>query len=219
MAKRKRRQADELTAATDLRIIAGRLRGRKLKYEPFRIGDDPVTRPMKHRVRESIFNLVSQGSAGRHAIDLFAGTGALGLEALSRGAVHTTFIERHVPTARVIEENIKSLGVENQATLLTTSAFLWGKRELATFPSERAGSSPTPAPSPVPWLVFCSPPYAFYVDRQEEMLELITGVMEHAPADSIVVVEADERFDFELPGEWDVRTYSPAVVGVWHKGT
>jgi len=218
MAKPKRREADELTAATDLRIVAGRFRGRKLKYEPFRIGDDPVTRPMKHRVRESIFNLVSQGSEGRHALDLFAGTGALGLEALSRGAVHTTFIERHVPTARVIEENIKSLGVENQSTLLTTSAFLWGKRELPSFPSERAGVSPTPAPSPVPWLIFCSPPYAFYVDRQAEMLELITAIMEHAPLDSLFVVEADERFDFELlPGEWDVRTYSPAVVGVWHK--
>ena len=218
MAKPKRREADELTAATDLRIVAGRFRGRKLKYEPFRIGDDPVTRPMKHRVRESIFNLVSQGSEGRHALDLFAGTGALGLEALSRGAVHTTFIERHVPTARVIEENIKSLDVEKQSTLLMTSAFLWGKRELPNFPPELAGSSPTPATSSTPWLIFCSPPYAFYVDRQAEMLELITAIMEHTPLDSLFVVEADERFDFELlPGEWDVRTYSPAVVGVWHK--
>src|SRR3990170_8235869 len=143
MAKPKRREADELTAATDLRIVAGRFRGRKLKYEPFQMGDEPVTRPMKHRVRESIFNLVSQGSEGRHALDLFAGTGALGLEALSRGAVHATFIERHVPTARVIEENIKALGVEDQSTLLVTSAFLWAKRDLLRLSSERAGSSPT----------------------------------------------------------------------------
>src|SRR5215204_2965907 len=179
MAKPKRRQADELAESVDLRIIGGRLRGRKLKYEPFRIGDDPVTRPMKHRVRESIFNLVSQGSEGRHAIDLFAGTGALGLEALSRGAVHTTFIERHVPTARVIEENIKALGVEDQATLLTTSAFLWGKRDLASgewgmgnaeWEESKTRDAAFPIPhSALPWLVFCSPPYAFYVERQEEM--------------------------------------------------
>jgi 16S rRNA (guanine966-N2)-methyltransferase len=231
MAKPKRRQADELAAATELRIIAGKFRGRKLKYEPFRIGDDPVTRPMKHRVRESIFNLVSQGSEGRHAIDLFAGTGALGLEALSRGAAHATFIERHVPTARVIEENIKALGVENEATLLVTSAFLWGKRNLPNadcglriadlktgIPKEQ--SEIRNPKSEIPWLVFCSPPYAFYVERQAEMLELMTGIMDHAPPDSLFVVEADERFDFELlPGEWDVRTYSPAVVGVWHKKT
>jgi len=218
--KRQRRTADELTEATELRIVGGRFRGRKLKYEPFRLGDDPVTRPMKHRVRESIFNLVSMGAEGRHAIDLFAGTGALGLEALSRGAVHATFIERHVPTARVIEENIKALGVEDQSTLLVTSAFLWAKRDLPQSAAERAlGAPEAAAPAPnVPWLVFCSPPFAFYVDRREEMLELITAIMHHAPEDSIIVVEADERFDFQsLPGEWDVRSYLPAIVGVWRK--
>jgi 16S rRNA (guanine966-N2)-methyltransferase len=213
MAKPKRREADELVAPTELRIIGGRFRGRRLKYEPFRSGDEPVTRPMKHRVREAIFNLVSTESQGRHAIDLFAGTGALGLEALSRGAVHATFIERHVPTARVIEENIKSLGVDDQATLLTTSAFLWGKRDLPHFPTERAGSSPSPA-----WLIFSSPPYAFYVEREEEMLELLNDIMKLAPAGSVLVVEADERFSFPLlEGDWIVRTYLPAVVGVWRK--
>src|SRR5690606_19622515 len=111
----------------------------------------------------------------RHALDLFAGTGALGLEALSRGAVHATFIERHVPTARVIEENIKSLGVEDQTTLLVTSAFLWGKRELANADfglriaeSRDAAETQSAIRNPqsaIPWLVFCSPPYAFFVDR------------------------------------------------------
>jgi 16S rRNA (guanine966-N2)-methyltransferase len=234
--KPKRRVADELTSAIELKIIGGKHRGRKLTYEPFRRGEDPVTRPMKHRVRESIFNLVGVGSEGRHAIDLFAGTGALGLEALSRGSVHATFIERHVPTARVIEQNIKGLGVEGQSTLLMTSAFLWGKRNLTAGDGEwwqadgQSAASTSfgtpPAPGAVPWLVFCSPPYDFFVSRQEETLGLIAAVMEHCPPDSIVVTESDERFDATLlptgeqyqgVKEWDVRTYSPAVVGIWQK--
>ena len=79
---------------------------------------------MKHRVREAIFNLISTESAGRHVIDLFAGTGALGLEALSRGATSATFIERHVPSARVVEENVAELGIADRVTLRVTSAFL-----------------------------------------------------------------------------------------------
>jgi 16S rRNA (guanine966-N2)-methyltransferase len=220
MAKPKRRQADELAASTELRIVGGQFRGRKLKYEPFRMGDDPVTRPMKHRLRESIFNLVSTEVKGKHAIDLFAGTGALGLEALSRGAVHATFIERHVPTARVIEENIKALGVEAESTLLMTSAFLWAKRDLPAAGNEADYFAK-------PWLVFCSPPYAFFVDRQPEMVGLVAEVMQFSPEESIVVVEADERFDFSMlppavsedgiSNDWDVRTYAPAVVGLWKK--
>lgn len=221
MAKPRRRDDDDLTQATELRIVGGHFRGRKLRYEPFRSGDEAVTRPMKHRVREAIFNLVGTDAEGRHAIDLFAGTGALGLEALSRGAARATFIERHVPTARVIEENIKALGVEEQSTLLMTSAFLWGKRDLKKADEENASRTTSAFRFPLsdlPWLVFCSPPFAFFVERLDEMLELLTAIMEAAPSGSVVVVEADERFDFQLLPEsdaWDVRAYAPAVVGVW----
>jgi len=226
MAKPKRPVAP-LAAATELKIIGGRYRGSKLKYEPHRTGDALVTRPMKHRVREAIFNLVGPEAEGKHAIDLFAGTGALGLEALSRGAIRATFIEKHVPTARVVEENINALGVADHAKLLTTSAFLWAKRDAPQLESQRAGSSPTPAPPTLPWLVFCSPPFDFFIDRTDEMLELIRNVMAAAPPASLIVVESDERFDFSLLPEaagdqlpaspWDVRPYAPAVVGVWRK--
>ncbi len=190
----------------DLRIIGGKFRGRKLVYEMHTSGNAPVTRPMKHRVRESMFNLVSTECKDLHAIDLFAGTGALGLEALSRGAASALFIERHVPTSRVIQQNITALEVEEITTLKVTSAFLWAKRDL-----ENSGPK-------IPWLVFCSPPFAFYVERRDEMLALIDAIMQHAPEESIVLVEADTRFDFELlPDVWDVRTYMPAVIGVWRK--
>src|SRR5437868_14777408 len=102
MAKRKSRPeaasggSDE--AVVGLRIIGGSRRGRKLQYS-----GDVRTRPMKDRVREAVFNLLGPQIAGSHAIDLFAGTGALGLEAISRGASKATFIERHLPTAKLIE--------------------------------------------------------------------------------------------------------------------
>lgn len=194
---------------TEVRIIGGNFRGRRLRYH-----GDPVVRPMKHRTRESIFNLISTECGGRHAIDLFAGTGALGLEALSRGAASATFIEKHVPTARIVEENISTLGVADQSQLLVTSAFLWAKRDLPS-----AVASP---PSEGGWLVFCSPPYGFYTERHAEMIELIGRIQEYAPPGSILIVEADERFEFDAlsgqspaEGEWNFRTYPPAAVGIW----
>ena len=239
MTKRKHSPPDP-TSAADLRIIGGQFRGRKLRYAPFAIGSDPVTRPMKHRVREAIFNLIGVETIGRHAIDMFAGTGALGLEALSRGAAHATFIERHVPTAHVIEENIRSLDLEGRATVLITSAFVWAKRDLGKAESgERKAENGVPSltlsdnPKSAiqnpqsPWLLFCSPPYDFFVDRRDEMLASIGRVIAVAPAGSTIVVECDERFDpQELPGavvassgdsSWDVRVYPPAVVAIWRK--
>jgi 16S rRNA (guanine(966)-N(2))-methyltransferase RsmD len=210
----------------DVRIIGGEFRGRRLRYH-----GDPIVRPMKHRVREAIFNLISTDVAGRQAFDLFAGTGAMGLEALSRGAIHATLIEKHVPTARIIEENIRTLGVQNRTTLLVTSAFLWAKRDLPSAIDNFAALDPQPSTLNPPWLVFCSPPYAFFVDRRAEMLDLITRLKQHAPAGSVVVVEADERFDFDIlraearetpaatadDSPWRVRAYPPAVVGIWSK--
>ena len=229
MAKRTKQKLQTRSAKTEgnapsnrepeLQIIGGTFRGRKLRYH-----GDPITRPMKHRVREAIFNLVGTDVEGKYAIDLFAGTGALGLEALSRGAVRATFIERHIPTAKIVRENIASLAVEEQTTVLETSAFLWGKRDLPHFQSAIHNSQ-----FAIPWLVFISPPYAFYVDRLDEMLELIEGLRKHAPPESIFVIESDERFDFgQLPHGvklgrqgtgWDVREYPPARVGVWRSGT
>lgn len=230
MAKAKSKRG-ELPDISELRIIGGTLRGSKLRYEIFQQGGDAVTRPMKHRVREAIFNLISTECTGKHAIDLFAGTGALGLEALSRGSISTTFIEKHVPTSRVIEENIKNLGLTDRAELLVTSAFLWGKRDLPSadwrLRIADLDSAIRNPKSEIPWLVFCSPPYAFYHERQAEMLELIAAILEHMPSESIMVVEADEAFEFNmLPGHvaenrrdegWQVRSYPPAVVGIWRK--
>jgi 16S rRNA (guanine966-N2)-methyltransferase len=182
-----------------LRIIGGTLRGRKLQYS-----GDLRTRPMKDRVREAVFNLLGPGVEGTHAIDLFAGTGALGLEAISRGAERATMIERHLPTAKLIEQNTVALGVSEQVEIVFGDAFGW---------SEAFCANSMPAVT-----LFCSPPYDFFVERQEQMLTLIGRWIEAAPAGSQMVVEADERFEFgSLPRQqrWDVREYLPAVIAVY----
>ena len=181
-----------------LRIVGGRFRGRKLLYS-----GDPRLRPMKDRLREAIFNLLGPAIRGKHALDLFAGTGALALEAISRGAARATLIEQHFPTAKIIHQNAALLGVDEIARIVTSSAFAWQKRGAEL--------------GPLAWAVFCSPPYDFFVERTRQMLDLIAGLMESAPAQSIFVVESDRRFDFGLLPEaetWDVRRYPPAVVGI-----
>jgi 16S rRNA (guanine966-N2)-methyltransferase len=184
-----------------LRIIGGTFRGRSILYT-----GDPRTRPMKDRVREAVFNLIGPAVKGKHAIDLFAGTGALGLEALSRGAARATFIERHFPTSRIIEQNIAALDVGGQSEVVAANVFLWVRRQQDW--AELTDST---------WLVLCSPPYGFYVDCIGDMLELLRSLHDRAPQGSLFMVEADERFDFgrlaDL-GDWDVRTYPPAVIGI-----
>ena len=191
---------DEDATASPPRIIGGEFRGRKLQYS-----GDRRTRPMKERVREAVFNLVGPAIQGKAAIDLFAGTGALGLEALSRGAASAIFVEQHFPTAGLIKQNAQALGVESRSTVMPANTLLWSRR-LPELPT-------------IPWVVFCSPPFDFFVDRRDEMLALIETLINAAPPESIFVVESDERFDFaQLPRseEWDIRQYPPAVVGVLH---
>jgi 16S rRNA (guanine966-N2)-methyltransferase len=207
MSKRKgsspqalRGKHDAPPLAKPLRIIGGTMRGRGIEYS-----GDPRTRPMKDRLREALFDVLATAVVGKHAIDLFAGTGALALEAISRGAVRATLIERHFPSARLIEQNIASLGVGDRASVYAGDAFLW--------PKQRREWADLAQP---PWLVLCSPPYAFYTDRTADMLGLINGLCERAPPDSEFVVEADQRFDFSLLadlGAWDIREYLPSVLG------
>jgi len=201
-AQDERQVAPEERPIAGIRIIGGKHRGRTLQYS-----GDLRTRPMKDRVREAVFNLVGPDIKYMYAIDLFAGTGALGLEAVSRGALGVTLIERHLPTAKIIEQNAATIGVKEQTKVVFGDAFRWGK-------------TPT-APSDHPWVVFCSPPYEFYVSRQQDMLDMIGRLIEKSPPGSCLVIEADEHFDMQLlPPEidWDVRKYFPAFVAIGSKG-
>ncbi|MFT5573105.1 MAG: 16S rRNA (guanine966-N2)-methyltransferase [Cryomorphaceae bacterium] len=93
-----------------IRIIAGTWRGRRLP-----VIDSDGLRPTTDRVRETLFNWLMGDIAGARCLDLFAGTGALGLECLSRGAEFVQFVESEAVAAKVINDNLGNLGVENSA--------------------------------------------------------------------------------------------------------
>ena len=136
-----------------MRVVAGELRGRRLQSPE---GGD--VRPTSDRVRESVFNALGSLDAveGARVLDLFAGTGALGIEALSRGAARATFVEQARPALRILEANLAALGLGDRARVVRGDvlAVLAGLTE------------------PVD-LVLIDPPYAF--DGWDELLSLLPG--------------------------------------------
>lgn len=100
-----------------MRVIGGEFRSRLLKSVP-----GVATRPTPDRLRETLFNILAPRIEGTVFIDAYAGTGAVGIEALSRGARHCIFLERNKLAAEVIRQNLLSLGISNRAVVLTSRA-------------------------------------------------------------------------------------------------
>ena len=100
-----------------MRIIAGEHRGRRIAAP-----EGQGTRPMLDRVREALFSTLATRVEGARVLDLFAGSGSLGLEALSRGATHATFVERHPATLDVLRANIELLGLGERSRVVRASA-------------------------------------------------------------------------------------------------
>jgi 16S rRNA (guanine966-N2)-methyltransferase len=100
-----------------MRIIAGRFRSRVLKTVP-----GLAVRPTPDRLREAMFNVLAGRVEGRTFLDAFAGSGAVGLEALSRGAQHVFLMEKSPAALRIIRENVEALGVGEEVTVLRGSA-------------------------------------------------------------------------------------------------
>lgn len=178
------------------RIVGGSLRGRRLP------APGSHTRPMKDRVRESLFNLLGTDVVGAVAIDPFAGTGALGFEAISRGAREAWFGERHFPTADALRRTADALGVADKAVIRPGDALLWARRM-------------PPLPATAPWVVFVSPPWELFASRTADLMALVAAFVAAAPPGSRIVVEADEGFDpGALPdaAAWESRPMPPAAL-------
>ena len=215
-----------------LRVIGGTHRGRKFTYLV-----DPRTRPMKDRTREAVFNILGDRVVGTHVLDLFAGTGAMAIEALSRGAATALASERHAGTASLIAENLRSLGLEDRGLVRSVDALRLGPRLLAELSTPR--------------LVIICPPYALYDREPEGMATFLAELAEASPAGTVWIVETDRdlappeddgpRRGVRRPGQgvpdetasdplralfrdgplsaaagwaWRWRAYSPAVLGV-----
>src|SRR5271168_379123 len=103
-----------------LRIVAGSLRGRKIQCRV-----NPALRPTPQMVREALFSILGNAVPGRPFVDVFAGTGAIGLEAISRGASFTYFVERDFRLAQDIENHLESFGVAHAAQVIRTDVYRW----------------------------------------------------------------------------------------------
>lgn len=182
-----------------MRIIAGQRRGHKFD------GPRPSTdiRPTSDLVRESLFNIVGALMPGRVAVDLFAGTGAIGLEALSRGAVRAVFVERDRESVSLIHRNIATLRYEDRAQVRLADAYRWAR-------------SYQPA-DPTPLAVFLDPPYREYEIRRRKIRALLTALLEKLPPQSVIAVEAGRALDQEvLPdfASWDIRRYGDTHLAI-----
>lgn len=108
---------------SQIRIIGGRWRGRSIRFQA-----EPGLRPTPNRVRETLFNWLGQTLPGYQCLDLFAGSGALGFEALSRGAARVVFVERQREAVRRLRENATRLGAEG-AEIVLSEAMDWLRRD------------------------------------------------------------------------------------------
>jgi 16S rRNA (guanine966-N2)-methyltransferase len=168
-----------------MRVIAGRLGGRRLKAPK-----GTATRPTSDRVREALFAMLGDVE-GASVLDLFAGSGALGIEALSRGAHSAVFIERNPGAARVLSDNLNALGISGEEGEVRRIDAFAGLRSAQVIKETYD-------------LVFIDPPYRQAPEWGIELSAMLPSLL---TPDARVVVESDRRAPLELqiPIERDRR--------------
>lgn len=174
-----------------MRIVAGEFRGRRLVAPP-----GTATRPTSDRVREALFSVLGPAVRDARVLDLFAGSGALGLEALSRGAVSAVFVDRAAPAITAIRANLEALGVEADVRRMEACAAL------------RTASAGGEAYD----LVFLDPPYRQAAGLGRELSEALPAVL--APR-ARVITESDRRdpLELDLPPT-DERRYGDTIIRI-----
>jgi 16S rRNA (guanine(966)-N(2))-methyltransferase RsmD len=167
-----------------MRIIAGKFRSRQLKSLK-----GLALRPTSDRLRETLFNVLGELVSDARFVDLFAGTGAVGIEALSRGAAQVTFIEKHAPAVALIKKNLESLEIRGNVRILAKDA-LHALEQLA----KEASSLNFPVD-----ILFLDPPYADQA-RYATILSFLGN--SRLLADQAIII-AEHLRSFELPETFD----------------
>jgi 16S rRNA (guanine966-N2)-methyltransferase len=171
-----------------VRIIAGSRKGHTIQAPPGR-----GTRPTSDRVRENIFNILGPVDDAV-VLDLYAGSGAMGLEALSRGAAQAVFVERDPGALRAIEQNLDKLRLRGTVLRQDAVAVLAGENRKYD-------------------LVFVDPPYDMYPDLEPQLARYLPTVLSD---NAVVVVETDARVEPSLPlAQRTSRKYGSARVTVY----
>ena len=175
-----------------MRIVAGSRKGHRIEAPK-----GVVTRPTGDRVREAVFSIVGSVEDSR-VLDLFAGSGALGLEALSRGAASCVFVERDRQAARVIQSNLEKLRL--------TGAVVVGRDVAPTLREERDRGRRYD-------LVLADPPYEDWARHETALAELVPPLLAD---NALVVVETFERVEPDLPLDLvTTRRYGSARITVY----
>lgn len=164
-----------------MRVITGSKRGRRLKTLE---GND--VRPTTDKVKESVFNIIQFDIEGRNVLDLFSGSGQLGIEALSRGARMCTFVDSSRASLAVTSENIKAVGFEKESKAVLCDALSFLDRDLNKYD-----------------LAFLDPPY-----KAGLMNEALIRLLPHMTEGSTVVCETDSSEELpESVGDFSAKTY------------
>ncbi len=154
-----------------MRVIAGTQKGRRL-HSP----KGPGVRPTADRVKEALFSILGSRIVGARVLDLYAGTGAIGIEALSRGASHVTFVEPNQSALRVLRANLALCRLEAAADIQVCPAEAFLRRTMAGHPPYD--------------ILFADPPYR--LDIAKELWPMLAGTDIAAP-DALIVLEHSSR--------------------------
>jgi 16S rRNA (guanine966-N2)-methyltransferase len=153
-----------------MRVIAGSLKGRRLKAP-----DWDGLRPTSDKLRETLFNILAPRIAGARVVDAYAGTGAVGIEALSRGATEVTFVEQDRRAQALIAENLAHCGIATGYNIVRTGAL----RAFQSFDRDAAFD-----------IILLDPPYAA---TDAELSNALAAAGEHVTANGVVVLERGRR--------------------------